>query len=201
MADNIYEVESILFELSLGNKTMFLVKWKNYPMDQLTWEPYRNLNNCHEILNDYKSNKIVPENVYKSNQFIRLYDELNTCTEPELLELLHEVVDDGIPNIDADYVKGSIGYLSTLPLNHRSKRLLKFCKRNLMLIELNKKRQKQLERLLKWQKDMMNVCGFNLSVSNSVDFEGPPKKFFYVDECVAGQGVTIPNDPPVWYAK
>lgn len=180
---------------------MFLVKWKNYPMDQLTWEPYSNLTNCQEIINDYKTNKIVPKNVYLTSQFTKLYNELNTFTEPQLLELFHDVVDEGIPKIEQQFIKGSIGYLSTLPLGSRSRKLLKLCKHNLMLIELNKKREKQLEKLKKWQSEMNRVCGFYLSVCNNVDFEGPPKKFFYVDECVAGKGVTIPNDPPVWYVK
>jgi len=201
VADNVYEVEGILFDEVFDTKPTYLVKWKNYPMDQLTWEPDRNLSNCQELLNEYKANKIVAKNVYKTSQFIKLYDELNTYTELELLELFHSVVEDKIFPIEEKYVKGSIAYLSTLSTSTRSKKLMKFCKRNLMLMDIYKKRQRQLERLAKWQKEMRSACGFRLTVVNKVDFEGPPKKFFYVDTCVAGKGVTIPNDPPVWYIE
>lgn len=198
VANDIYEVEAILYEMTIGNKTLFLIKWKNYPMDQLTWEPIVNLNNCHEVFKEYRSkNRIVPSNIFRTPEFTKLYNELNNFTEADLIDLFHDVVD-SIPIINRNYVKGSIAYLSSLAVGLRSKKLLKHCKHNLMLFDLKKKRQKQTERLSKWQSDMSAVCGFEISVSNTVDFEGPPKKFVYVDECVAGKGVTIPNDPPVW---
>lgn len=177
---------------------MYLVKWKNYPMDQCTWEPYRNLTNCQDILNEYRTNKIVPKDIQKTDKFKKLYDSLSSYTELELVELLHNVVDEGIPLIDEKFVMGTIAYLTTISSSNRSVELLNLVKHNLKLIELNKRRQKQLYRLDKWQKNMNAVCGFNISVVNTVDFEGPPKRFLYMDECVAGQGVYIPNDPPVW---
>jgi len=201
VADNEYEIESILFDDTYGSKTMYLVKWKNYPMDQCTWEPYRNLTNCAAALNEYKSNKIVAADIYKTARFKELYDSLNIFTDQELLELLHHLIQDGLPSVDEKFVKGTIAYLSTVSPSNRSASLSKLIKHNLMIIEVNRKRRKQLDRLLKWQNDMLAVCGFNISVVNNVDFEGPPKRFYYVDECVAGEGVVIPNDPPVWYVK
>lgn len=199
--ENMYEVESILFDQIFFNKTMYLVKWKNYPMDQLTWEPDRNLSNCQEILNEYKANKIVVKNVFKTSQFEKLYSELNTYTDQELLELFKNVADGKILPIEENLVKGTIAYLSTVSQSSRSKKLMIFCKRNLMLIELYKRRHRQMDLLTNWENEMKSVCGFRLSVVNKVDFEGPPKKFVYSDTCVAGKGVTIPNDPPVWYVK
>lgn len=202
VADNEYEIESILFDETFGNKTMYLVKWKNYPMDQCTWEPYRNLTNCQDILIEYQSNKIVPKKIYLSNNFKKLYDSLNTHTDLELHEILQKATDkDGIPDIDEQCIKGTIAYLSTLPVSSRSEKLMNVVKQNLRIIETHKRRSKQKERLEKWQKSMNEVCNFNLTVVNNVDFEGPPKKFYYVEECVAGKGVTIPNDPPLWYVK
>lgn len=177
---------------------MYLVKWKNYPMDQCTWEPYRNLTNCPDVLNEYKTNKIFPKDIQKSDKFKKLYDTLSSFTELELIELLHTVVDEGIPKIDEQYVLGTIAYLTTVASSNRNERLIKLVKHNLKLIEINKKRQKQQHKLNKWQNDMNEVSGFNISVVNNVDFEGPPKKFIYLDECIAGDGVVIPNDPPIW---
>jgi len=199
VADNEYEIESILFDDTYGSKTMYLVKWKNYPMDQCTWEPYRNLTNCSNALNDYRSNKIVAADIYKTARFKDLYDSLNIFADQELLELLHRVLVEGMPSIEDKFVRGTIAYLSTVSPSSRSTSLTKLIRHNLMLIEVNRKRQKQLDKLSKWQNEMAAVCGFSLTVVNDVDFEGPPKRFYYVDECVAGEGVIIPNDPPVWY--
>lgn len=201
VADNEYEIESILFDDTYGSKTMYLVKWKNYPMDQCTWEPYRNLTNCAQALNDYRSNKIVATEIYQTARYKELYDSLNIFADQELLELLHHVIQDGMPSVDDKFVRGTIAYLSTVSPSSRSSSLTKLIRHNLMIIEVDKKRQKQQEKLNKWQNDMAAVCGFSISVLNNVDFEGPPKRFYYVDECVPGKGVVIPNDPPVWYVK
>lgn len=202
VADNEYEIESILYEERFGNKVMYLVKWKNYPMDQCTWEPYRNLTNCPNIMNEYKTNRIVPsENIYRSDKYIRLRANLNSFSDQELLELFHQVVNVGIPNIEEQFINGTIAYLTTIPASSRSDALIKFVRHNLMLIEVKRKRYLQQENLDKWQREMLQVCGFNISVFNNVDFEGPPRQFMYVNECVAGNGVTIPSDPPVWYVK
>lgn len=199
MADNEYEIESILFDDTYMNKTMFLVKWKNYPMDQCTWEPYRNLTNCQDILELYKSTKIVPTDIYNSTSFKQLFDSLNVFAELELIELLHQEIKKAIPSIDDKFVRGTIAYLSTIPQGSRSADLLKLIRHNLMIIEVRRRRHKQTDRLTKWQNEMLAVCGFGISVVNNVDFEGPPKRFTYADECKPGKGVTIPNDPPVWY--
>lgn len=201
IADNEYEIEKILFDEIFGNKIMFLVKWKNYPMEQCTWEPYRNLTNCHEMLSEYKSRKSISKDVYETEKFKKLFESLNNHPEQELVEHLQIVIKEGFSSIEERFVKGTIGYLSTVSLNNGDKELLKLLKHNLMVIEVNKRRTKQLERLDRWQKEMNEICGFHLTVTNTVDFEGPPKKFIYLDDCVAGKGVKIPNDPPVWYVQ
>lgn len=178
---------------------MYLVKWKNYPMEQCTWEPYRNLTNCMEVLSEYNASKTISRDVYESEKFKKLYDELNTHSEQELIEHLQIELAEGFSEVDERYVKGTIGYLSTVSHKNGYDELLKLLKHNLKVIEVNKRRAKQLEQLDGWQKEMNNVCGFSITVTNTVDFEGPPKNFFYSDECVPGTGVNIPNDPPVWY--
>lgn len=201
IADNEYEIEKILFDESCGNKKLYLVKWKNYPMEQCTWEPYRNLTNCSEMLNEYNANKSISKNVYETEKFKKLFETLNNHSEQELIEHLHIIIEEGFSNIEEQFVKGTVAYLSTVSLNNGDNELLKLLKHNLKVIEVNKRRIKQLERLDRWQEQMNKVCGFHLSVTNTVDFEGPPKKFIYSDDCVAGKGVKIPNDPPVWYVQ
>lgn len=180
---------------------MYLIKWKNYPMDQCTWEPYRNLTNCQEIMAEYRANKIISCNVSKTGAYIKLFNELNSFADQELMEALHELVNEGIPSIDYEIVCATIAYLSTIAPQNRSRSLSNVARRNLMLIEVGRKRKSQLERLDKWQNSMNLISGFNISVENKVDFEGPPKKFIYVNECVKGAGILMSNDPPLWYVK
>lgn len=46
-----WEVEKILQRGSINNMTHYLVKWVGYPLDEATWEPITNLDNCqHAIL-------------------------------------------------------------------------------------------------------------------------------------------------------
>src|SRR5690606_34362405 len=46
-----YEVEKILDSmLDDDGKIKYLVKWKNFPHDDNTWEPLRNLKNCQQLV-------------------------------------------------------------------------------------------------------------------------------------------------------
>jgi Chromo (CHRromatin Organisation MOdifier) domain len=38
-----YEVEQVLSQRRSRNKTQYLVKWKNYPVSDASWEPQSNL--------------------------------------------------------------------------------------------------------------------------------------------------------------
>ena len=42
------------------NKVEYLVAWKNYDVNDATWEPEQNLENAQEILRNYKvKNKLL----------------------------------------------------------------------------------------------------------------------------------------------
>ncbi len=50
---DIYNVENIIDHRSdEDGEVLFKIKWKGYPMEECTWEPFRNLN-CFEILASY----------------------------------------------------------------------------------------------------------------------------------------------------
>lgn len=49
-----YEAEKILDHKKIGRKVKYLVKWKNYPLSDATWEPEAHLANSRALLNDYK---------------------------------------------------------------------------------------------------------------------------------------------------
>jgi len=52
-----YEVETILDMKTVRKKRMFLIKWKGYPIYDATWEPENNLTNCHEMLEEFISQR------------------------------------------------------------------------------------------------------------------------------------------------
>nr|AMR36253.1 HP1D2B [Drosophila takahashii] len=54
-----YEVEKLLGHSYLRGRKQFLVKWKGYPMDQSTWEPMEELDNCIASLMDYEEEDFI----------------------------------------------------------------------------------------------------------------------------------------------
>ena len=48
--ENEFEVEKILGQQ--GQK--YLIKWKGYPTSENTWEPLKNLENCRQLLEDFR---------------------------------------------------------------------------------------------------------------------------------------------------
>jgi hypothetical protein len=48
-----YEVEEILKHRKCGRGYQYLVKWKNYPLNERMWEPRRHLTNAGKLLDRY----------------------------------------------------------------------------------------------------------------------------------------------------
>ena len=48
-----YKVESILKHKDINKQKHYLVKWKNYPDSENTWEPEQNLDECSKIIEKY----------------------------------------------------------------------------------------------------------------------------------------------------
>jgi transposase InsO family protein len=52
-----YEVDNILNSRKRHGKMQYLVLWKNYPINEATWENESNLANARDIINKYESNQ------------------------------------------------------------------------------------------------------------------------------------------------
>lgn len=52
-----YEVEEIRDMKKINGKTMYLVKWKNYPENEKTWEPPKHLVNAQRLLTKFHQNR------------------------------------------------------------------------------------------------------------------------------------------------
>ena len=50
-----YEVEAIISHRRQGRGHAYLIKWKDYPTAENTWEPEKNLNNAKALLQRYKN--------------------------------------------------------------------------------------------------------------------------------------------------
>ncbi|KAG0588329.1 hypothetical protein KC19_2G235000 [Ceratodon purpureus] len=55
--ERLFEVEKVIGhrEVSKGSKTSaeYLVLWLDYPIEDATWEPWRNLKSCEQLVHDY----------------------------------------------------------------------------------------------------------------------------------------------------
>jgi hypothetical protein len=49
-----FEVQNVLRHRRKGKGLQYLVRWKNYSINEDTWEPERNLKNAEEVLEEYK---------------------------------------------------------------------------------------------------------------------------------------------------
>lgn len=54
--DNEYHVEKILDAKFEDDTFLYLVKWKNYPIEEASWEPLQNLSNCLPLVRRFHTN-------------------------------------------------------------------------------------------------------------------------------------------------
>ncbi|XP_054020626.1 M-phase phosphoprotein 8 isoform X1 [Dryobates pubescens] len=75
---DVFEVEKILDVKTEGGKILYKVRWKGYTSDDDTWEPEVHLEDCKEVLLEFR-NKIVdnkPKAVKKEIQKLSLNDDI-----------------------------------------------------------------------------------------------------------------------------
>lgn len=60
---NLYIVEKIIASKILYRQKLYLIKWKNYPLSNSTWEPKNNLKDISDLVEDFE--KGFPETVDK----------------------------------------------------------------------------------------------------------------------------------------
>ena len=49
-----YEIDCIIGEQQIKERTHFLIKWKNYDITDSTWEPRENLDNARTIIRKFR---------------------------------------------------------------------------------------------------------------------------------------------------
>ena len=89
-AENKYEVEDLLDSQISGKgrgHLEYLVKWKNYPREDASWEPKDNLTNAQEILDEFhKKFPNAPRWIRKNDLEFRRYENF---TKPDIPKTLY----------------------------------------------------------------------------------------------------------------
>lgn len=65
--DDFYVIEAILEKKKQRGIWKYKVKWEGYPMDQCTWEPRENLQNCKELLEQFEAKLNSQKNSLKNS--------------------------------------------------------------------------------------------------------------------------------------
>lgn len=213
-----FEVESIIdFKKTQGNY-LYHVTWKGYGLNDSTWEPSSNLTSCEELLLEFfksrlrKRDKEDPKSEDLSTYLhydpsikdtIRraMFDYLSEPSEEDYKSILMQVISSKATTTTQKSQDLDELIEKTL-ITRKRDRYYKYLRQLLedkLTKELRSKRDVQMAELRKWERKINTICSdpAKLCVENTVDLELPPMDFKYINECLAGEGVTIPSDPPV----
>ncbi|XP_066474822.1 M-phase phosphoprotein 8 isoform X2 [Tiliqua scincoides] len=98
--DDVFEVEKILDWKIEAGQTLYKVRWKGYSPDDDTWEPEAHLEDCKEVLLEFRK-KIVdtkPKPVKKEIQRLPLDDDLFEADSEADSDLQSDTKEDFFPN-------------------------------------------------------------------------------------------------------
>ncbi|XP_006620531.1 uncharacterized protein LOC102679385 isoform X2 [Apis dorsata] len=192
---DIWEVEKILAKKEIKGVPTYLIKWKNWDLKYNTWEPVSNLINCSDILEEFERNRLQllesfkrKVNFYPNNQDIE-----------EFLNYLKR----GGKTLTSISVESNTMFISILKFlkqkyvkNSKLEKVIKHDILRMLIIDLRKKQLKSLE---DWENEMNIITKGKplIRVENIIDLEGAPQNFYYIEEYLPGNGVIIPDDPPI----
>ncbi|XP_014602579.1 PREDICTED: histone-lysine N-methyltransferase SUV39H2-like isoform X1 [Polistes canadensis] len=193
----IWEVEKILNKTRVNGVTLYLVKWKDWSKNYNTWEPLENLTNCNELLQKFENKAQMSKLLSKFKRDVNFYP-----TKQDVHQYLQQIKQKGelidCASIDENILYSNINHYFKLVKSRRHKVEISIKEKILrsMLCDL---RREQLELLKDWENEMNSISKEKplILVENLVDLEGPPENFFYIEDYLPGEGVIIPEDPPI----
>ena len=202
-----YEVERIIDHHIVQNHVHYLVKRRGWPEESNKWEPEKHLCNSKQILRNYhKKCKVlvsgsasIESPTYKAVQ--KFKESLGYPTK-EMMENIMQTFSGSsglvytVPR--ENDIDNKILQLLELPKGRRDPMAVQNIKDDLVICEFHFKRQEQLKKLQVSERRMnMSAGKAHIKVENLVDLEEIPTSFTYVNDCIPGEGITIPKDPPV----
>lgn len=189
------KIDNFMFE---DGKEFFYVKWKGYPNSDNTWEPIENLDNCPDVIREF----VVKEEVKYCDKIVKLKEELsfdNLLSEDNLLNRLDEVQDTELSRLKDALTLKLIAILN-LPTAAEcyATELVQDTRDILQLYVVTRKRCQQLIKLTQWEEHLNQVDNCKkIAIENNADLAGPPENFTYINQCIPGAGVVIPDEPPI----
>ncbi|CAL8109343.1 unnamed protein product [Orchesella dallaii] len=223
-----WEIEEILDFMRDDFGEHYLVKWKDWEPDYNTWEPPENLLNCdEEKLRFYKQRKQEVQEALENSDYIELSTgkrrkkarvrDVPPDPRPfdvrvqEFFDVTGNVADQDVVKVFLQWKSKSISSKARWPKRKVNKFLddgidgklsksdIKALKDELILIEVESRKQILSEEIQKWENHINSITGGHpkITIENDVDVTGPPIGFKFVNDYIAGEGVEIPKDPPV----
>lgn len=193
-----YIIEKILNFKYVDATEYFFVKWQGYPNSENTWEPIGNLDNCPKVLTKFLCRQ---EEKY-FDEFEKIKQEISfgdLLTEENLIKHIDDVKASDIEKLK-DTLLLKLLCIVTLKESEEEHvtQLIEASRDSLQLYILARKRCQQLIALRDWEDHVNQVDkSKKIVIENSVDLTGPPHNFTYINQCIPGQGVVIPDEPPI----
>lgn len=175
---------------------LFEVKWKNYGLDDTSWEPSANVYDCAAYADFMKEKK----DEYRV-QLYNLWKELIPVddTDPPITDAdaIKQIAKFNYHEFEADFV-GMVLCQDDKKFRKEAAALKSRIEPTMRMLPYYWKRLDQLRKIYYWQMNI-NQCdkSKNLRVENDVDFEVPPSDFEYTNDVFPGEGVIIPDEPPM----
>jgi len=193
---------------------LYLVKWIGWESESNTWEPEAHLECTDLLINFYKTRLKeresatpaekraleLPPDPRESFQIRQDYLKEN-CPPPSKKELdalfqknkllppskKYKLIPEKLINAAVDQLAKS---------SRPNENKLKWIREQLMIREMFKAREAQLDDLVKYEKEINTIDPHaHVSVFNDADLEGPPRQMQYINAYKASEGISIPDDP------
>ncbi|ODN04495.1 Histone-lysine N-methyltransferase SUV39H2 [Orchesella cincta] len=196
-----YELEEIVDFMRDDFGDYYFLKWKGWEAKYNTWEPACHLLNCDaELLRFYKKRKEEVREAQEDGEYelrngkrrkkVRVRD---LPPDPRPFEEAILQWRTKSTSAEAWWPQNKVDkFLENGTDERLSERELKELQVELILIEVNRRKQE-------WESHINGITGGHpkITMENYVDLTGPPTAFEFVNDYVAGDGVDIPEDPPV----
>lgn len=195
-----YTVEKILKINEIDSQPHFLVKWKGWGYDANTWEPLAHIQDCEPF-----KRYLLARHQACAAEVQAMANRLSTCDTD--LESTQPTSDAEAFRIALDFNEYQLqsDLLLMVTMSNSDEADLKAfadvtarTRSALCALPHFARRMVQLEELQRFETTInAKDKSSNLTVENVVDFGGAPQHFEYINDVIAGEGVVIPDDPPI----
>lgn len=190
-----YTVEKILAHEVKNKRQMFLVKWLGWSQESNTWEPLENLTHCPRLLEEFLADTLAVSVVEGLKNFFEIEEE--DTNNASLMQYLPKGGFNALPN--RTQLQRQLLAIAATPSDKRNTNMRERGKRIMFSYLIHERRERQLVALKHWEDDINTTAAEDavLKVENLVDLEEPPDGFVYINDYVPGNGIEIPDDPPI----